>query len=116
MTVDLASMIASDIKAGPGADFGKTVTFEKMNRPKHAAFTLNNVPVSGIPLAETGKIDGDLDVWPCTVLATVSECPYQPEVGQSVSVTGGPRCSIETVQKDPTGAFYAITVEAEVNG
>lgn len=111
MDVDLAEMIAGDMSEGPGADIGVSVLFEKSNKRNRQAFTVANVPVSGIPYAESGKIDVDLENWTAQAVVNVSDCLYRPDVGQTVTISGGLRCRIQRCQPDPTGAVYAIELE-----
>jgi len=116
VTVDLANMLAEDIAAGPGADFGKTVTFEASKRKGKAAFTLNGVPVSGIPSEEAGRIDGDIETWTAQALPLVANCPYKPFVGQFMSISGGARCRVINVTEDALGGMYLIDLRSESNG
>jgi hypothetical protein len=115
MDTDLAAMIANDMKTGPGSDLGVSVSFEASKKRGRIAFTLADVPVSGIPFAESGKIDVDLDNWAAQAAVAVADCPYQPDIGQVVSILSGPasglRCRISRVTPDPSGGIYAIEME-----
>ncbi len=110
MSLNLA-MIQADLKAGPGADFGKTLTFEQSAKRGRSAFALTAVPVSGIPYEESGKVEADFDNWTAQAVVCVDDCPYRPDVGQLVNITDGPRCRIVRVTPDATGALYALELE-----
>ena len=90
--------------------------FEKSNKRGRAAFTLTGVPVSGIPFAEAGRIDADFDNWTAQAVVPVSSCPYQPDVGGTLSITGVCRCRIRQVTPDPLGGLYALELEPITRG
>jgi hypothetical protein len=118
MSIDFASMIQSDMAAGPGTDFGRTLTFEKSNKRGRAEFTVSGVPVSGIPYEETGRIDADFEAWTCTAHVSQAVCPYQPDIGGLVTISGTVpiRCRIKRVTPDPLGGFYALELEPKTRG
>ena len=120
MDADLAAMIADDVRTGPGADLGVTVTFEKSNKRGRQAFSVSDVPVSGIPYAESGKIDADFDNWTAQAVLPAADCDYRPDVGQTVLISTGPaaglRCRLIKVQPDPAAGIYALDMEPIARG
>lgn len=116
MCADLAAMIAADVREGPGADFGRALTFEKSNKRGRQAFSVSAVPVSGIPMAESGKIDADFESWTAQCVVPISDCPYQPDVGQRVTIAAAAplpemSCRVIRCTPDPFGGVYAIELE-----
>jgi hypothetical protein len=116
MDTELAGMIADDLSTGPGADLGVTAIFEESKKRGRQAFTVANVPVSGIPYGETGRLDVDLENWTAQAAVAVASCPYRPDIGQRVTLPGGLRCRIVRCQPDPVGGMYAIELEPEARG
>jgi hypothetical protein len=116
MDANLAEMMADDLSEGPGADLGVTVVFEKSIKRGRQSFTVANVPVSGIPYAESGRIDVDLEMWTAQAVVKASDCLYRPDIGQTVTVNGGLRCRIQRCQPDPTGGIYALELEPITRG
>jgi hypothetical protein len=121
MCVDLAEMIADDLRSGPGADFGRALTFEKSTKRGRQTFIVNAVPVSGIPMAESGKIDADFEMWTAQAVVPIADCSYQPDVGQRVTVAASgslteTKCRVVRCQPDPTGGVYAIELEPLTRG
>jgi hypothetical protein len=121
MCVDLAEMIADDLRSGPGADFGRTLVFEQSNKRGRQTFSVSAAPVSGIPTAESGKIDADFDSWTAQCVVPIADCTYQPDVGQRVTISATTtlpetKCRITRVTPDPMGGVYAIDLEPITRG
>jgi hypothetical protein len=116
MCADLAEMIADDLREGPGADFGRALTFEQSNKRGRQAFSVTAAPVSGVPTAESGKIDADFESWSAQALVPVADCPYQPDVGQRVVIAATGtlpemKCRVIRCTPDPLGGIYQIDLE-----
>jgi len=106
------AIFEADIAEASG-DLCERITFNGDRR--RAPFSVIDALVGDVPVSESGRLDGDLDVLTVSIVVRKSASARAPFIGELVTLASGRKVRIRSISEDPSGAAYPIEATAETN-